>query len=163
MGFSDFLAEIYAPHPDLEPLEAQKPPLWPVPPKDLNPPRVQPPLPSPNPWLPLLRPPPPPLETRRISAPCPNARLCFPLNAETLPTSGVPVEYISARFSDGSYGCLWEDCDHKSSSRPAIATHIRRKHLGIALGCKLCPAKQFFKHGSWQDHMKKSHPGGASC
>ena len=88
-----------------------------------------------------------------------DCKVVFPANPETLPTTGVPAEFISSRGEEGQYGCLYGDCDHKASSRPACATHIRRKHLGLAIGCKLCPAKLFYKHGSWQDHMRKNHPG----
>ena len=153
-GFSDFLAEIYAPAGSgSKTATPARPTQGSEPAKSTTTTAESEPVVAPSPA---------PSSTageQEDFCPLSECKIVFPLNAETLPTSGVPVEYISARFSDGSYGCLWEDCDHKSSSRPAIATHIRRKHLGIALGCKLCPAKQFFKHGSWQDHMKKSHPG----
>ena len=157
-GFSDFLAEIYAPTGSgatggsrtatpARPAQGSEPVKSATTVAESEP---------------VIAPSPAPSSTagdQEDFCPLSECKIVFPLNAETLPTSGVPVEYISARFSDGSYGCLWEDCDQKASSRPAVATHIRRKHLGIALGCKLCPAKQFYKHGSWQDHMKKSHPG----
>ena len=86
-----------------------------------------------------------------------DCKVVFPSNPETLATSGVPADFISGRYDSGQYGCLYGDCDHKSSSRPGCATHIRRKHLGIALGCKFCPAKLFYKHASWQDHMRAKH------
>ena len=86
-----------------------------------------------------------------------DCKVVFPSNPETLATSGVPADFISGRYDNGQYGCLYGDCDHKSSNRPGCATHIRRKHLGIALGCKFCPAKLFYKHSSWQDHMRAKH------
>ena len=86
-----------------------------------------------------------------------DCKVVFPSNPETLATSGVPADFISGRYDSGQYGFLYGDCDHKSSSRPGCATHIRRKHLGIALGCKFCPAKLFYKHASWRDHMRAKH------
>ena len=157
VGFSDFLAEIYAPTGSgatggSKTATPARPAQGSEPAKSTTTTAESEPVVAPSPA---------PSSTageQEDFCPLSECKIVFPLNPETLPTSGVPVEYISARFSDGSYGCLWEDCDHKSTSRPACATHIRRKHLGIALGCKLCPAKQFYKHGSWSDHMKKLHP-----
>ena len=153
-GFSDFLAEIYAPAGSGSKTATPARPTQGSEPAKSTTTTVE--------SEPVVAPSPAPSSTagdQEDFCPLSECKIVFPLNAETLPTSGVPVEYISAHFSDGSYGCLWEDCDQKASSRPACATHIRRKHLGIALGCKLCPAKQFYKHVSWSDHMKKSHPG----
>ena len=34
---------------------------------------------------------------------------------------------------------------------------MRRKHLGIAIGCRHCN-KRYYKPGGWADHMKNKHP-----
>ena len=90
---------------------------------------------------------------------CPldQCKLVYPITADTLTMSGVPSEFVSSRTEDGHYGCLFGDCTMVLSGKPAAATHVRRKHLGIAIGCRHC-SKRYYKPGGWVDHMKNKHP-----
>ena len=86
----------------------------------------------------------------------------FPISADTLTMSGVPSELVLPRHDDGYYGCLFGDCGAVLSGKPAAASHVRRKHLGIAIGCRHCN-KRYYKPGGWGDHMKKQAPKLAPC
>ena len=74
----------------------------------------------------------------------------YPTSADT------SAEFLSPRGDDGYYGCLYGDCDVKISGKPAASSHVRRKHLGIALGCKICH-RRYYKPTGWHDHMKAKH------
>ena len=49
-----------------------------------------------------------------------------------------------------------EGCDFWTQQSSATVTHIRRYHLGIALGCKFCDWRTF-SGASWKPHMKRFH------
>ena len=49
-----------------------------------------------------------------------------------------------------------EGCDFWTQQSSATVTHIRRHHLGIALGCKFCDWRTF-SGASWKPHMKRFH------
>ena len=83
-------------------------------------------------------------------------KIVYPTSADTITMSGVPAEFLSPRADNGYYGCLYGDCDVKISGKPAASSHVRRKHLGIALGCKICH-RRYYKPTGWHDHMKAKH------
>ena len=89
---------------------------------------------------------------------CPleDCKLIYPTSADNLTMSGVPAEFLSPRSSAGYYGCLFGDCGKEISGKPAAASHVRRKHLGIAIGCHLC-GRRYYKPQGWMDHMKSKH------
>ena len=89
---------------------------------------------------------------------CPleECKIVYPTSSDGLTMSGVPAEFLSPRSSDGHYGCLYGDCGAKISGKPAAASHIRRKHLGIAIGCYVCN-RRYYKPQGWMDHMKSKH------
>ena len=91
---------------------------------------------------------------------CPldQCKIVYPISADTLTMSGVPSELVSPLWDDGYYGCLFGDCSMVLSGKPAAASHVRRKHLGIAIGCRHCN-KRYYKPSGWGDHMKNKHPG----
>ena len=90
---------------------------------------------------------------------CPldQCKIVYPISADTLSMSGVPSEMVSPRRADGYYGCMYGGCGMKMSGKPAAAAHVRRQHLGIAIGCRHC-SKRYYKSGGWGDHMKNKHP-----
>ena len=90
---------------------------------------------------------------------------------------GVANELVGAREAYGHdknryrYPCAFEEnankvglivedhdkgCDYFTQQMSATVTHIRRVHLGIALGCRFCDWRTYSRE-SWQKHMKKLH------
>ena len=82
---------------------------------------------------------------------CPleECKIVYPTSADNLTMSGVPAEFLSPRTSDGHYGCLYGECGSKMSGKPAAASHVRRKHLGIAIGCHVCGRRYYKRRGGW--------------
>ena len=84
-------------------------------------------------------------------------KVVFPTGEKALTMTGVLGEWVSPRSSDGHYGCLFGDCPARISGKPNCATHIRRVHLGVAIGCRHCD-KKYFKPKGFLDHMRQKHP-----
>ena len=49
-----------------------------------------------------------------------------------------------------------ENCEFWTQQSSATVTHVRRFHLGIALGCKFCDWRTY-SGASWKPHMLKFH------
>ena len=49
------------------------------------------------------------------------------------------------------------DCTLFSTTKSQLSTHIRQHHLGVAIGCYICPTKRRWSGSSWMEHMKKCH------
>ena len=90
------------------------------------------------------------------------AQLYFPTDLSTMHQTGVPDTWIGDRSKlsgyKGCYPCMGEECDYIAQTRGILCSHVRRVHLGIALGCRYCPEKCWWQARSWSDHMDKSHP-----
>ena len=91
------------------------------------------------------------------------AQLFFPTSQETMHDTGVPAKYIGSRENlpqyRGLYCCLFDSCDYGAQVRASTCSHIRRVHLGHAIGCHYCPAKGWWQARYWVNHMKSQHPG----
>ena len=90
------------------------------------------------------------------------AELFFPTSTSRLHDTGVDAKYISTRDGlsgyKGLYCCLFEDCDFSTQVRANILSHIRRVHLGHAVGCRYCPTHAWWQARTWSDHMTHTHP-----
>ena len=90
------------------------------------------------------------------------AVLFFPTSASTLHDTGVDAKYIGTREGlsgyKGLYCCLFEGCDFGAQVRVNTLSHIRRVHLGHAVGCRYCPTHAWWQARTWSDHMTHTHP-----
>ena len=90
------------------------------------------------------------------------AQLFFPTSQETMHDTGVPGKYIGSCENlpqyKGLYCCLFDSCDYGAQVRASTCSHIRRVHLGHAIGCRYCPAKGWWQARYWVNHMKSQHP-----
>ena len=89
------------------------------------------------------------------------AQLYFPTNLDTMHQTGIPSFWIGDRIKlggyKGCYPCQGSDCEYVAQTRGVLCTHIRRVHLGFALGCRLCPEKAWWQARYWSEHMDKVH------
>ena len=53
---------------------------------------------------------------------------------------------------------LFEGCDFGVQVRANTLSHIRRVHLGHAVGCRYCPTHAWWQARTWSDHMTHTHP-----
>ena len=71
------------------------------------------------------------------------AHLFFPTSDKTVHETGVDGKLIGSRENlpqyHGLYCCLYKGCDYGAQTRGNTLSHIRRVHLGHALGCRFCP------------------------
>ena len=90
------------------------------------------------------------------------AKLFFPTSASTLHDTGVDSKYIGTCEGlsgyKGLYCCLFESCNYGAQVRANTLSHIRRVHLGHAVGCKYCPTRAWWQARTWSDHMSHTHP-----
>ena len=90
------------------------------------------------------------------------AELFFPTSASTLHDTGVDPKYIGTREGlsgyKGLYCCLFEGCDYGAQVRANTLSHIRRVHLGHAVGCRFCPTHAWWQARTWSDHKTHTHP-----
>ena len=94
-----------------------------------------------------------------------DAKLVFPFSSGTLSATGVPDQFILDNMPVGptrqsSYHCLYGDCEFTGFQMDTTCTHIRRKHLGIAIQCPFCTAGKSRWWSTLPDkpHMRKCHP-----
>ena len=90
------------------------------------------------------------------------AQLYFPANLDTMHQTGVSSSWVGDRIKlggyKGCYPCQGTDCEYVAQTRGVLCTHVRRVHLGVALGCRLCPEKAWWQARYWSEHMEKVHP-----
>ena len=79
------------------------------------------------------------INTYPNKCPIASAQLFFPTSQQDLHQTGVPAKYIGHHEGigpyKGLYTCNYGDCNYGAQARPVVCTHIRRVHLGIAIGC----------------------------
>ena len=89
------------------------------------------------------------------------AQLFYPTSAGTLHTTGVNPEYVTDHKKIGTYKgyycCNYKGCSYAGHTHGVVCTHVRRVHLGHALGCRFCPAMSWWQVRYWSDHMDKVH------
>ena len=90
------------------------------------------------------------------------ADLVYPTDEDSRHQTGVPDRYIGYRQKlsgyKGAYECLFDNCDYVAQTRGVVCSHLRRCHLGRALGCPYCPGKAWFQTRYWAKHMRETHP-----
>ena len=91
-----------------------------------------------------------------------------PLSAESVSTTGVPKHLYCKRAGKSSqhataslYFCSHPSCSPPQSftQKAAAHVHLRRAHLGHALGCLYCPMKKWWSPVAWNAHMDTHHAG----
>ena len=90
------------------------------------------------------------------------AQLFFPTSSEMMHQTGVDAHYIGTdeKLSGykGIYCCMYSDCDYRAQVKGIVYSHIRRVHLGVALGCRFCTRKCWWQAPYWSIHMQSVHP-----
>ena len=86
----------------------------------------------------------------------------YPESEGTKHQTRVPDNLIGYRQKlkdyKGAYKCLFQECDYVAQKRGVVCSHIRRVHLGRALGCVFCPTKAWWQTRYWGEHMRDVHP-----
>ena len=106
----------------------------------------------------------PPKKKRRMSQGPDKMKLnkatpCVSSTTISLHHTGVPKALIGKRSgSDGQsiYRCQVEGCNYSTVQYAQLCTHIRRKHLGVCLKCRLCERRSY-RSVDLQKHMKDVH------
>ena len=94
-----------------------------------------------------------------------------PISASLLHATGVDERFFSKKEGSIYYCDFIEQCktfgipyseevlrcSYSCESRPQLASHLRRIHLGCCLQCPLCPHR-FFHGKPWSTHMSDVHP-----
>ena len=71
---------------------------------------------------------------------------CIPSTTIPLHCTGMPKSLIGERSgSDGQsvYHCKFEMCAYSMAQYVQCCTHIRRKHLGACVKCRLCDKRSY--------------------
>ena len=105
-----------------------------------------------------------------------DAAIYYPTTADTAVSylhAGVDSSFFSSRKSSltmksAGYECNYSvmkkaegiavtDCTFFSTTKGQLSTHIRQHHLGLAIGCFICPSKRWWSASAWMEHMRKTH------
>ena len=91
----------------------------------------------------------------------------YPSSAKKLNKVGIPEhlqvqrQHLTTGKGASVYICqhkLCKDLPYYTQSPPGLYSHIRRKHLGIALARPYCPKCHFWNTKGWPSHLDKHHP-----
>ena len=90
------------------------------------------------------------------------ATLAYPISKEKTSATGIPQKYLSKRLTalspkDSLYACTFEGCDRIFKQLAGVYNHLRRLHLGVAVGCYYCSGCWWTSKG-WSDHHAREHP-----
>ena len=89
------------------------------------------------------------------------AKIFYPTSALSMQATGVDSSLIMSRQKlpgyKGYYECNTPGCDYVAHIHGMCTSHVRRCHLGYALGCRFCPAKRWWQARYWSDHMDRYH------
>ena len=89
------------------------------------------------------------------------AQLYFPTSLDSMHQTGVADSWIGERIKlggyKGCYPCMGANCDYVAQTRGVLCSHVRRVHLGVAIGCRFCPEKSWWQARTWAEHMDKVH------
>ena len=79
------------------------------------------------------------------------------LNSKNWSHTGFPKEFQPVRSANtDKYGCPMCPKYKPHSNIDTVATHIRRDHLNIVIGCHFC-SEAFFTCEAWKSHNQKEH------
>ena len=70
--------------------------------------------------------------------------------------TGLSKEFLPTNQGGGSYSCPMCPQYQPRSNLDTVATHIRRDHLNISLGCYFC-SESFFSSEGWKRHNSQRH------
>ena len=97
-----------------------------------------------------------------------DATCVYPLHEDTVNETGVSeefqVKYEQWTTLSGAlvYVCIHPKCQTPpfySQSPAGLYSHVRRKHLRIALACPYCNSKTYWNTKGWKRHMEQHHAG----
>ena len=90
-----------------------------------------------------------------------DAKIFYPTSALSMHSTGVDSSLIMSRQKlpgyKGYYECNTPGCDYVAHTHGVCTSHVRRCHLGYALGCRFCPTKRWWQARYWSDHMDRYH------
>ena len=90
----------------------------------------------------------------------------YPQSESTLKETGIPEhllvqrEQLTTGKGGSLYLCRHELCQNTAyyaQSPAGLYSHVRRKHLGMALACPYCTKKLYWNLKGWHTHMDKYH------
>ena len=70
--------------------------------------------------------------------------------------TGLPKEFLPTNQGSRNYGCPMCPKYVPRSNLDTVATHIRRDHLNISMGCHFCN-ESFFSSEGWKKHNYQKH------
>ena len=97
------------------------------------------------------------------AVPLKSATVFVPLSKDTITDTGVPshlvVPYTGKAKSTSYYICTYPTCDPPKGfvQKAAAHNHLRRAHLGHALGCLYCVGWRVWRIQGWKEHMLTKH------
>ena len=77
-------------------------------------------------------------------------------NERSWTRTGLPKEFLPTNQGAGNYGCPMCPKYQPRSNLDTVATHIRRDHLNISVGCYFCN-ESFFSSEGWKKHNFQKH------
>ena len=77
-------------------------------------------------------------------------------NERSWTRTGPPKEFLPTNQGSGNYGCPMCPQYQPRSNLDTVATHIRRDHLNISMGCYFCN-ESFFSSEGWKKHNFQKH------
>ena len=83
----------------------------------------------------------------------------IPSTTVGLHQTGIPSRYISERAGSQDqsvYRCMFKGCDYVMVQHAQCHTHVRRKHLGVCVQCRLC-SRRSFHSVDIQKHLRDIH------
>ena len=90
----------------------------------------------------------------------------YPADQKSLNKMGIPAnllvkrEHQTTHSGASVYLCKHDKCQEPpfhAQSPAGLYSHVRHKHLGIALACPYCPDKLFWNSKGWNTHMERHH------
>ena len=75
-------------------------------------------------------------------------------SSQAMKSAGYECNYSITKNAEG---VSTPDCTFFSTTKGQLSTHIRQHHLGLAIGCFICPTKCWWSASAWMEHMKKPH------
>ena len=75
-------------------------------------------------------------------------------SSQAMKSAGYKCNYSVTKNAEG---VSTPDCTFFSTTKGQLLTHIRQHHLGLTIGCFICPTKHWWSASAWMEHMKKAH------
>ena len=75
-------------------------------------------------------------------------------SSQAMKSAGNECNYSVTKKAEG---VSTPDCTFFSTTKGQLSTHICQHHLGLTIGCFICPTKHWWSASAWMEHMKKAH------